>query len=274
MRGLTTRSFAIFCIVIIAVACLAMTQIGKRGAGPQSVARSGKSIDKFNSKALKAATSSQGAAAFSDRSNDASSSTSRPDKTREANSAHEEPLDIARLLLNPAPKTPAGYSQAISVRGNPAVRKVSNDLRVGGKAAVTNQFVAGEPFDPVRYQQAPEEYLDTVEPGRVFETAQPGPDVPVLKRIGRPFSRVLQGETVSLKAKTEPGAPVSFASARLGEFQNRLTAITVSANEEGIAEARFTATPGTQGDIDIMAASPVTSGQIHFYILVDIPDAH
>jgi hypothetical protein len=65
--------------------------------------------------------------------------------------------------------------------------------------------------------------------------------------------------------------PVTFYAPRLGLFANKLTTITVQADEEGIAMATYTATPGAQGDVMVLAASPMNSDQAHFSIGITVP---
>ena len=80
-----------------------------------------------------------------------------------------------------------------------------------------------------------------------------------------------QGQTVTLRAVAVPGAPVTFTSFDLGAFENQLTSITVRADAEGLARAQFTGTPGTVQDVRILAASPMTSGQLHYTVRVRLP---
>jgi len=70
---------------------------------------------------------------------------------------------------------------------------------------------------------------------------------------------------------TVENAPVTMTSNNLGSFANGLTSITVAADSSGLAEAVFTASRGTIDDIQILAASPVTSGQIAFTVNVQVP---
>ena len=67
--------------------------------------------------------------------------------------------------------------------------------------------------------------------------------------------------------------PVTFTSFDLGVFdKSQLTTVTVQADGRGVAEAVFTAPPGTVDDVRIMAASPVTTGQVRFVVNVQWPD--
>ena len=83
---------------------------------------------------------------------------------------------------------------------------------------------------------------------------------------------MIQGESVFLRVIAEPKMPVTFLSPRFGEFENRLRTITVAADEQGLASAKFTATSGTHGIVDITAASPTSSGEVSFRLRVVLPN--
>ncbi|QNN21560.1 hypothetical protein HED60_04480 [Planctomycetales bacterium ZRK34] len=130
-----------------------------------------------------------------------------------------------------------------------------------------------EPFDAERYRDDAayrQAYLVNVEPGRVFVSAQPGEGVPIISRIGSYFKSVTQGQTVQLQVKAEPEMPVTFTSFDLGIFSNQLTTITVESDKSGIATAELVATPGTIEDVNILATSPVASGQIKFVVNIQL----
>ncbi len=88
------------------------------------------------------------------------------------------------------------------------------------------------------------------------------------------FQNILQGEKVILEVKAEPGAPVTFYTPQVGEFENRLTTQSVAANEKGVAKTVYTATAGTKGLVNVLAASPVNSGQLRFKINVSLPETN
>lgn len=117
----------------------------------------------------------------------------------------------------------------------------------------------------------PQTYLNTIEPGRVFQAAQPAQGVPRLRPLGATRQRMAQGSSVSLRVTAPPNMPVTFTSFDAGAFENQLASTTVAANEAGVAEARFTATPGVVGRVNILAASPVASGQSRFVVNVSRP---
>ena len=100
------------------------------------------------------------------------------------------------------------------------------------------------PFDAESYAADPQPYLKRVEAGRVWQTLPPGAGVPRLTRLSPPAVRVLRGEPVELRVRTAAGMPVTFTSFDLGRFRNRLSSVTVAADEEGLANAVFTGTPG------------------------------
>jgi hypothetical protein len=81
---------------------------------------------------------------------------------------------------------------------------------------------------------------------------------------------VKQGESVRLAVQAAAFAPISFHSENLGQWENQLSSITVVANEQGIAEANFTASGGTINEVRILSASPVTSGQAAFIVNVAV----
>ena len=44
---------------------------------------------------------------------------------------------------------------------------------------------------------------------------------------------------MTLRVRAAPKYPISFTSFDLGKFQNELTAITVEANDQGVAEVKL-----------------------------------
>jgi hypothetical protein len=128
-------------------------------------------------------------------------------------------------------------------------------------------LIAPKPFDLAAYRRDPKAYLDIVEPGRVFQVAQPGPDVLRIQAMGPTQAAIPQGGTTVLRVHAIPGMPVSYTSFDLGRFaENQLTAITVAADDSGIAQATFVGASGTIGEVNIIAACPVTAGQITYHV--------
>jgi hypothetical protein len=134
-------------------------------------------------------------------------------------------------------------------------------------------LVEPKKFDLAEFEKDADAYLHVIEPGRVFQTAQPGPGVSVLRPAGSRMHRVLEGGSVKFRVQAIPGAPVTFSSFDLGQFSNQLTSITVRADKRGIAEVDFLAAPGPYVDMHVLAGSPLTTGQVRFIINVVAPEA-
>jgi hypothetical protein len=124
-------------------------------------------------------------------------------------------------------------------------------------------------WDREKYLSDPEAYLDLASPSRSVEPAQPAADVPMLEPVGGTGARIAQLGSCVLRVRTDPGMPATFTSWGLGSFDSGFPTITVAADEQGIAEARFTASKGTIGDCPIVCASPVRGGTIRFLVRVD-----
>ena len=84
-------------------------------------------------------------------------------------------------------------------------------------AAVSSLF-APEPFDQKSYEADKESWLKQIRPGRVFQAAQPGPEIDPIATETGVFQQVVQGEKVILEVKANPGAPVTFYTPQVGEF--------------------------------------------------------
>lgn len=164
-----------------------------------------------------------------------------------------------------------GTTPRVPRDANPNVRSVAEALDTGEHPERLSVLISPKPFDEAAYLADPQAYLDVVEPGRVWQVAQPGPDVARIRSLTPRLSRIEQGQTVTLRVEAIPGAPVTFTSFDLGAFENQLTSVTVRADAEGIARANFTGTPGTYNDVNIMAGSPMTSGQVRFIVNVEPP---
>jgi hypothetical protein len=166
-----------------------------------------------------------------------------------------------------------GRTPKVDPNANPQVKSVVAALKNKNHPERLSPLIAAKPFNAKEYAVHPAAYLEVVEPGRVFQTAQPGKNVPRLTAMSPGLQTVNQGESVVLRVGALPGAPVSFNSFDLGQFENQLTAITVKANEQGVAEAHFLASPGTIEDVHILAGCPTTSGQARFVVNVQMPSS-
>ena len=175
--------------------------------------------------------------------------------------ADQEPSQEQRMI-------DPGKIQPVRADANPQTRSVAEARRLS-KPERLSPMLAPEPFDRDTFAADPRTYLDTIEPGRVYQTAQPAADVPRLKVVGFGFFKIRQGESVELRVEATPLAPVTFTSFDAGAFENQLPSITVRAGDDGIATVGFYGTSGTFGDIDILAGCPLASGQARFKVEVD-----
>ena len=163
-----------------------------------------------------------------------------------------------------------GFSPPVSPTANKQVEGVYAALKDRSSPNAFSSFAVAKAFDKEAYQKDPDAYINEVEPSRVFSPAQPGDGVKAIRANGSPYHDVRQGESVTLSVEVNPGDPVTFTSFDLGYFTNQLTSITVRADEKGVANAQFTAGGGTIDDLKILAASPVTTGQVKFKLNVRI----
>ena len=180
-------------------------------------------------------------------------------------------LDAPKLDAAGVPtKVLHGFSPPVSPVANKQVGSVYAALKDRTDAQAFSSFETAKDFDLEAYKADPEAYLNEIEPSRVFSPAQPGDGVPVLAANGTAYHQVTQGESVLLSVQAVAGAPVTLTSFDLGSFDNELTSITVKANDDGVAQAKFTATGGTIHEVKILAASPMATGQVKFTVNVQI----
>lgn len=151
---------------------------------------------------------------------------------------------------------------------NPGTASVAEAIDTSTHPERVTPLFEPETFDLRTFSAQPQRYLNTVEPGRVWQVAQPGDNVPRIASLSSLTQAVDPGESVVLKVKVPAGMPVTFTSFDLGAFENQLTSISVKADAEGIAQAAFTASSGTIGTVNILAASPVTSGQLRYMVYI------
>jgi hypothetical protein len=161
-----------------------------------------------------------------------------------------------------------GTTPAVRADLNPNLRSVAEAARDGTHPERLTALLAPAPFDAQRFAADPQAYLDVVEPGRVFQSAAPGEHVPELELVGDAIATIPQGASTRLRVRGVPLGPVTFTSFACGAFANHLTSITVRADDAGVAEAIFTAPPGTLNDVNILAGSPLSSGQVNFCVTV------
>ncbi len=170
--------------------------------------------------------------------------------------------------VTPAPTATQSGPPTVRPDTNANVASVAEAARTGKFPERLSPMIAPKPFNAAAFAANPQAYLDIVEPGRVFQTAAPGLDVPVLRSKANASFEIPTGSSCTLATITAPHAPVTFVTLDLGTFPNSLTAITVQANADGEASTVYTATGGVIADAHIMAGSPMASGQVKFHVFV------
>ncbi len=172
---------------------------------------------------------------------------------------------------SPRPMLDTGRTEPVAFNANANTKSIQEALETKQYPERLSSKIHPKPFDTEQYRRDPQAYLNVVEPGRVWQSAQPGPGVEVLKQLSPRFTRIQQTESTKLRVQAVANAPVTFTSFDLGKFQNQLTSVTVAANDEGIAEAEFFGRKGTYNNVNILAASPMTTGQVKFGVFIEVP---
>ena len=173
--------------------------------------------------------------------------------------------------------SPINYGHAKPIKGdeNPSAASVLEALNTKTHPERLSVMLAPtETFDKAAYEADALGYCSVVIPGRVFQTATPAPGVPELKPLGGTLAVAGQSDPVVLSVQGVPESPVTFTSLDLGYFQeNKLNSITVRADKNGTASATFTGGPGTIADVNILAGSPLSTGQVRFKVVVQVAGA-
>lgn len=172
-------------------------------------------------------------------------------------------------------KNPWGNTPVVSADATPQTKAFAEIVRSEKGLSRLSAIGDVETFDAGRYQKDAgyrKAYLSRPVGARVFAPAQPGSAVSHIKRTSPRYVRLIQGETAILKVKSVPSMPVTFSSFDLGRFQkSQLTTVTVEADEKGVATATFESPQGSAGDITVVAASPVATGQVRFLVNISLP---
>lgn len=180
----------------------------------------------------------------------------------------EEKLSQAEQTLKMQRDFSVGSNKPFDPNANRDTQAVAEALKTGKHLERLRMF-STKPFDIKAYKADPKKFLaeNPVVPSRCFQSANPGKDVPKLKRKSPYFQRVNKGETIELEVQVIAGAPVTWtAFSNAGYFDNNLISITKIADANGKAKVSFTGT--LTKETDILAASPMTSGTARYKIKV------
>lgn len=168
----------------------------------------------------------------------------------------------------PAPQS-SHVIEPVQPDANPQVASVAEALTTKSHPERLSALVPPPPFSLIAYQKDPAAYLNQVVPGRAFQSAQPAPGVPELQPVTPAPKPLDPGQSVTLSVRTAPHGVTSWTSMDLGSFPNGLTAISVAADANGLASTTFSASPGVSGRVQVLAGSPMASGQVSYRIIVN-----
>ncbi|MCK6472735.1 MAG: hypothetical protein L6R28_13415 [Planctomycetes bacterium] len=177
-----------------------------------------------------------------------------------ASADKEQPTEPEEKLATAVP---------VKADANPQAKSIAEALKTKTHPERLSAMLPPKAFDADAFARNPDLYTQAHEPGRVFQAAQPGRDVPALRAEGSRFHALKQGESAELVVRGKPGAPVSFTTFDMGTFaENKLSTVTVRADDKGLARATFVASAGAINDVNILAASPLASGDVSFKVEV------
>jgi hypothetical protein len=133
--------------------------------------------------------------------------------------------------------------------------------------------IAPAAYVRTRDRTTQQRYLDVIEPGRVYQTADPATGARQLEALGGAAVQVIPAlGTAPLAVRTVPGAPCTFLATEGGAFaETRLACATVLAAADGIARVTYQANAGTIDDASILVGSPETVGTLRLIVHVHYP---
>ena len=123
-------------------------------------------------------------------------------------------------------------------------------------------------FDAARFAVDREFYINTVEPARIYDTAEAtGPESVHLVLEGPERVAVLENGVATLVVRGAPHSPVTYTTMHGGFFDNKMASITVMTDAEGRAAVTYTAFMNI-ADVGIGIGSPMSVGTISMVVEV------
>ena len=188
-----------------------------------------------------------------------------------ASSAAAVSATSAGATVDPAAANLAAISTP-AVQGSRTHRLLREALASRQHQYRLSEMIAPPPFDAAAFARDPQAYLDEPAPGRVYQTMRAGPEVPRLALEGSARFAIAYGGDCVLAVRVPAGAPVAWLVFDGGCLENGLTSQTVRADATGLARIRYRALPGVTGDVNILAGSPMASGQQPFLVVIETPE--
>lgn len=211
----------------------------------------------------------------------------KPAEPTKTPSDREEGLQIALAQIDAEIKDPEardilrqyaigtikGYGRSEPMDpSHPQAKSVAEALRTGTHPERLSPLVPARKFDRAAFLANPDDYMSVAEPGRVFQAAPAGTNVPALIALTPRRVNVDQGSAVTLSVKAEAGMPVTFTSFDGGLFGNGFVSQTVLASADGKASVAFRGVEGTIASSQVLASSPTCSGQARFTVFTRVPE--
>jgi len=133
--------------------------------------------------------------------------------------------------------------------------------------------VAPAPYTRTTDPAALQRYLNTIEPGRVYQTADPATGAPQLTAVDGGVVQVIPAlGTAPLAVRAPAGAPCTFLATAGGVFiETGLSCATVLAGPDGIAHVTYRADAGTIDDANILVGSSASVGTLGLTVHVHHP---
>ncbi len=102
-----------------------------------------------------------------------------------------------------APKKPPpqdfGRAMPVKADASPQAASVAEALKKKDHPERLSAMIPAKPFDKASFEANPNDYLNSVEPGRCFLCAQPGKDVPALTAQTPRLSRIKQSSPATMR---------------------------------------------------------------------------
>lgn len=177
------------------------------------------------------------------------------------------------ILKQNAIGTIIGYGQSQPMDlSHPQAKSVAEALRTGTHPERLSPLIPARKFDRAAFLANPDDYMSVAEPGRVFQAAPAGANVPAIVALTPRRVNVDQGSAVTLSVKAEAGMPVTFTSFDGGLFGNGFVSQTVITSADAKASVSFRGVEGTIASSQVLASSPTCSGQARFTLFTRVPE--
>jgi hypothetical protein len=153
-------------------------------------------------------------------------------------------------------------------RGECAQRQIAAAHKDKSDGKYQRSDAAIEPYCAKTFAKDPEAYLEQAVPARASAPGAPGIGLPPLRVDGPGLRRLEREGSTTLSVRGAPNAPCSFYCPAMLVFDNKLPAITVQADADGLATVTVTAPAGVTGDAQILIASPEAEGQVSIPFMI------